>query len=424
MAIPMNSEVGSDNLSPCELSPRFSRSFGDKPVSQCSMSCQQLEITALLSTRQEAECSAVSKLTEPNWQLQTVSPDCPSDRESPMPVAKSVQDLLAKNESKDVNSSLQRWTDSSLAGVKNEMEGDRGSQTSSVGSKRSKGQESDSSIGSDALQEIHKLLAEVEGIADRWCDPISSTASSRETGKSSPVLIRKEDGPEDCRLVKDSVPQCQRILSWDETMTQRSMQEEGSVIKPLNSNTGNLRWENSFDVNLCNIEEMMKEMTKELRTGKSVGRSEPEGCSSVTTDRNQPGFVAVTQSSGSSEVSYGSASELRNPSSSEPLCSVTDVAGGFQSMLSKASVAGSKAGGMQESDDSSSGDSLAARVKNLLRNGSPVIHTTQILKSADEEEKKARGNKMSQLCFIKCYVRMASLYLGICLRDCFEMTLT
>ncbi|XP_049648640.1 centrosome-associated protein ALMS1 isoform X5 [Accipiter gentilis] len=391
MAIPMNSEVGSDNLSPCELSPRFSRSFGDKPVSQCSMSCQQLEITALLSTRQEAECSAVSKLTEPNWQLQTVSPDCPSDRESPMPVAKSVQDLLAKNESKDVNSSLQRWTDSSLAGVKNEMEGDRGSQTSSVGSKRSKGQESDSSIGSDALQEIHKLLAEVEGIADRWCDPISSTASSRETGKSSPVLIRKEDGPEDCRLVKDSVPQCQRILSWDETMTQRSMQEEGSVIKPLNSNTGNLRWENSFDVNLCNIEEMMKEMTKELRTGKSVGRSEPEGCSSVTTDRNQPGFVAVTQSSGSSEVSYGRASELRNPSSSEPLRSVTDVAGGFQSMLSKASVAGSKAGGMQESDDSSSGDSLAARVKNLLRNGSPVIHTTQILKSADEEEKKARA---------------------------------
>ncbi|XP_069653144.1 centrosome-associated protein ALMS1 isoform X3 [Haliaeetus albicilla] len=391
MAIPMNSEVGSDILSPCELSPRFSRSFGDKPVSQCSMSCHQLEITALVSTRQEAECSAVSKLTEPNWQLQTVSPDCPSERESPMPVAKSVRDLLAKNESKDVNSSLQRWTDSSLAGVKNEMEGDRGSQTSSVGSKRSKGQESDSSIGSDALQEIHKLLAEVEGIADRWCDPISSTAPSRETGKSSPVLIRKEDGPEDCRLVKDSVPQCQRILSWDETMTQRSMQEEGSVIKPLNSNTGNLRWENSFEVNLCNIEEMMKEMTKELRTGKSVGRSEPEGCSSVTTDRNQPGFVALTQSSGSSEVSSGRASDLGNPSSSEPLRSVTDVAGGFQSMLSKASVAGNKAGGMREGDDSSSGDSLAARVKNLLRNGSPVIHTTQILKSSDEEEKKPRA---------------------------------
>ncbi|XP_072717771.1 centrosome-associated protein ALMS1 isoform X6 [Ciconia boyciana] len=396
MSIPMNSEVGSDILSPRELSPHFSRSFGDKPVSQRSMSCHQLEITAPLSTQREAECSAVSKLAEPNQQLQTVSPDCHSDREGPMLLAKSVQDLLAKNESKDVNSSPQRWTASSLAGVKNEMGVDRGSQTSSVGSKRNEGQESDSLIGSGALQEIHKLLAEAEAIAGRWYDPFFSTASSRETGESSPVLIRKEDGPEDSRLVKVSVPQFQKVLSWDQMATRRSMQEEGSVIKPLN-NTCNLRWENSFDVNLRNSEEMMKEMTKEFRTGKSVGRSEPEGCSSVTTDRNQPGFVGLAQSNGSSEVSTGSTSDLKNseeegnPSSSEPLGSVTNVAGGFQSMLSKASVAGSKAGGMRESNDSSSGDSLAACVKNLLRNGSPVIHATQILKSADEEERKARA---------------------------------
>ncbi|KAM6206134.1 centrosome-associated protein ALMS1 [Sarcoramphus papa] len=391
MSIPMNSELGSDILSPRELSPRFSRSFGEKPVSQCSMSCHQLKITAPIFTRQETECSAVSKPAEPNQQLQTVSPDCRSDRESPMLVAKSVQDLLAKNESKDVNSNLQRWTASSSAGVKNEMEVDRGSQTSSVGSKRNKGQESDSLIGSGALQEIHKLLAEAEDIAGRWCDPVFSTASSRETGESSPVLIRKEDGPEDSRLVKGSIPQFQKTLSRDETMTRRSMQEGGSVVKPLNYNTGNLRWENSFEVNLCNSEEMRKEMTKEFRTGKSVGRSEPEGCSSVTTDRNQPGFVGLAQSNGSSEVSSGRTSERGNPSSSEPLGSVTDVAAGFQNMLSKASVAGSKSGGMQERDDSSSGDSLAACVKNLLRNGSPVIHTTQTLKSADEEERKARA---------------------------------
>lgn len=427
-------------------------------MNQCSMSCHQLEITAPLSTQWEAECSA-----EPNQQRKTVSPDFRSDRESPMLFAKSVQDLLAKNESKDVNSSLQRWTAGSLAGVKNEMEVDRGSQTSSVGSMRNKGQESDSSIGSGTLQEIRKLLA--EAIAVRWRDPVFSTASSRETGKSSPVLMRKEDDPEDCTLLKDSVPQFQKICSWDETMTQRSMKEEGSVLKPLNNNTYNFRWANSSDVNLRNSEEMMKEMTKEFRTGKSVGRSEPEGCSSVTTDRNQPAFVGLAQSNGSSEVSTGKTSELGNPSSSEhlgsvtsvpagfqstlskaslagskvggmeksddsssgcslaarvknlignpsssePLGSVTDVAGGFQSILSKASAARSKAGGMQERDDSSSGYSLAARVKNL-RNGLPAIHATQILKSVDEEERKARGNKMSQLCFIKCYVRMAKIY--------------
>ncbi|NWQ98888.1 ALMS1 protein, partial [Burhinus bistriatus] len=446
MSIPMNSEVGSDILSPSELSPCFLRSFGDKPVNQCSMSCHQLGITAPLSTQWEAERSAVSRLAEPKQQRQTVSPGFHSDRESPMLVAKSVQDLLAKNESKAVNSSLQRWTDSSLAGVKNEMEVDRGSQTSSVGSKRNMGQKDDSLIGSDALQEIRKLLAEAEDIPGRWCDPIFSTASSRETGKSSPVLVRKVDGPEDSMLVNDSIPQFQKICSWDETMTRRSMQEEGLVIKPLNYNICNLRWENSFDVNLCSSEEMMKEMTKEFRTGKSVGRSEPEGCSSVTTDRNQPGFVGLAQSSGSSEVNTGRTSELENPSSAEPLGSVTSVPMGFRSTLSKASAAGSKAGGMRESKDSSSADSLAACVKNLLgnpssseplgsdtdvagglqstlskasaatskaggmqessdsssgdslpacvknlRKGLPMVRATQILKSADEEEMKARA---------------------------------
>ncbi|NXG85415.1 ALMS1 protein, partial [Stercorarius parasiticus] len=444
VSISMNSEVGADILSPCELSPCFSRSFGDEPLSQCKMSCHQLEITAPLSTQWEAKCSAVSRLAEPNQQWQTAgSPGYCSDRESPMLVTKSVQDLLAKNESKDVINSLQRWTAGSLAGVKNEMEVDRGSQTSSIGSKRNKGQESDSLIGSGALREIHKLLA--EDIAVSRCDPIFSTAS-RETGKSSPALMRKEDGPKDSTVVEDSVPHFQKICSWDETMTQRSMQEEGVVIKPLKYSTCNLRWENSYKVHLRNSEEMMKEMTKEFRTGKSVGRSEPEGCSSVTTDRNQPGFVGLAQSNGSSEVSTGRTSELGNSSSSEHLGSVTNVPAGFQGMLSKASVAGSKAGGLQESDDSSSGDSLAARIRNLLghpssseplggvtdvaggfqsilskasaarskaggmresddsssggslavgvknlRNGSPVIRATQILKSADEEETKARA---------------------------------
>ncbi|NWU52822.1 ALMS1 protein, partial [Dromas ardeola] len=365
MSMSMNSEVGADILSPRELSPHFSRSFGDKPVSQCSMSCHQLEVTAPLPTQWEAKCSAVSRLAEPNQQWQTAgSPGCCSDRESPTLVAKSVQDLLAKNEAKDVISSLQRWTAGSLAGVKNEMEVDRGSQTSSVGSKRNKGQESDSLIGSGALREIPKLLA--EDIAGSQCDPIFSTASSRETGKSSPAPMRKEDGPEDSTLVKDSVPQFQKICSWDETMTQRSMQEEGVVIKPLKYSTCDLRWENSYEVDLRNSEEMMKEMTKEFRTGKSVGRSEPEGCSSITTDRNQPGFVGLAQSNGST----GRTSELGNSSSSEHLGSVTNVPAGFQSTLSKASVAESKAGGLQESDDSSSGDSLAARIKNLLGNPS------------------------------------------------------
>ncbi|XP_030348308.1 Alstrom syndrome protein 1 isoform X2 [Strigops habroptila] len=438
VSVPTHPEVGFDTLSPRELSPCFSRSLGDNPVSQCSVSCRHLETTA-----PEAECSAVSKAA--GAKLQSVSPRCHADRESPSLAAKSTQDLLAKNESNDANSSPQRWTAGSLAGVKGEVEVDRGSQTSSVGSKRNKDQESGSLVGSAAFQEIQKLLAEAEDIAGRWSEPVFSTTSCRETGEASPVLHRKEDGSEGSRVGKDRVPEFHKILPQDEAVTQRNSQEEGLVTNPLDYNTCNLRWENSFDVSLHNSEEMMKEMTKMLKTGKSVGRSEPEGCSSVTTDRNQPGFVGLAQSSGSSEVSTGTTSEAGNPSSSEPpgsvtgvpggfqstmsnagvagskaggtresddsssgdslaahvrnllmrnprslepLGSTTNVPGGFQSTLSSAGTAGSKAGGMRDSDNSSSGDSLAARVKNLLRNGSPL---TQAVKSADEEERKARA---------------------------------
>ncbi|XP_065692494.2 centrosome-associated protein ALMS1 isoform X1 [Patagioenas fasciata] len=441
-SIPMSSEVGSDILSPRELSPCFPRSFGDKPVSQDVMSLHELEIPVLLSVQPEAECSAASKLREPTQRPQSVSPACHSDGDGLMLLAKSLQDLLAKNESKDVDIGLQTWTAGSLAGVKNELEVDRGSRTSSVGSKRNKGQESDSFLQRTRSKQIRKLFAEAEEIADRWGDPGFSTVSCRETGESSPVLVRKESGPEGSRLGKDSVPQGQKILSRDEIVTRRSLQEEGTAVKPLNS-----RWENSFDVNLRNREEMMKEMTKEFRTGKSVGRSEPEGCSSATSDRNQPGFVSLAQSSGSSEVSTGITSELGNPSSSEPLSSVTDVTGRIQSVLSKSSAAGSKAGRIGGSDDSSSGDSLAAKVKNLLenppsseplgsvtnvtggfqstllpaalaldkagdrrqsndsssgdslaacvknllRNGSSAVPATQLQKSVDEDERKARA---------------------------------
>ncbi|NXC38374.1 ALMS1 protein, partial [Penelope pileata] len=502
ISLPMNSEAGSDTLSPRELSPCFARSFGDKPMSQCSMSCYQVEVAAPLSTQGQTECSAVSNLAESSQHLQTVSPGCHSNRESPMLSGKNIQDLLGKNEAKNVSNCSQRWIASCLAGIKDEKEVERESQTSGARSERDKGQESDSLIGSSALQEIRKLLAEAENIAGSWHNPnpVFSNASSRETGDSSPVLTEKEDGPKDFGLVKDSIPWFQKRLSWDESMTQRSMQEEGSARKPLDSHKGNLAQERSFDVSLHSSEGMMKEVTKEFRTGKSIGRSEPEGCSSVTTDRNQPAFVAVSQSNANSELSAERPSELGNPSpseplgsilgvpgsfqnrlskasvavgsgrgmqenngsssgdslaarvksllgnplvsggsttdvpggfqnflskpsavgskaggmqesdgsssgdslaarvknllrnpSSEPLSSITDVPGGFQNFLSKPSAVGSKAGGMQESDGSSSGDSLAARVKNLLRNGSPFMPATQILKSADEEERKARA---------------------------------
>lgn len=55
--------------------------------------------------------------------------------------------------------------------------------------------------------------------------------------------------------------------------------------------------------------------------------------------------------------------------------------------------------GAQGSDNSSSMDSLAVRVQTLLAEEQPVLHATQILRSVEEEEEKARG-KESPHCVI------------------------
>ncbi|NWS13905.1 ALMS1 protein, partial [Pachyramphus minor] len=422
ISIPVESEIGSDVLSPRELSPSFPRFFGDNPVSQCSVPQHQLEMDAPIPT-QDPECPAGSKLVS-------------SDTESPLLVPNSAQDP-AKKESKILDSSLQGWAAGVLAGVKNGMEAERGSQTSSVGSERNKEQGSGSLLGSGVLKDIRELLAEAEDLSARWCHPAFSMASYRETGESSLVLMRQEDDPKDPRLVKDRTPQFQKRLSWDEAATRQSVREEGLGINPWNSDMCNLRWENPLDVD-SHRSEGVKETCQEFRAGKSVGRSEPEGCSSVTTDRNQRALVGLARSGASSEGSAGTASEppgsitdipgafqstsrsggaaskaggtrgsdgsssgdslaarvrnlLGNPPPSEHPGSGTRGTGGFQSILSGAGGARIKGAGLGGSGSSSSGDSLAARVRNLLGSGSPRIEATQILRNAEEQERKIRA---------------------------------
>ncbi|NWQ71883.1 ALMS1 protein, partial [Neopipo cinnamomea] len=357
ISIPVESEVGSDVLSPRELSPSFPGVFGDNPGSQCSVPCHQLERDVPLST-QDPECPAVSRLVS-------------SDPQSPLLVPNSVLGL-AKNESKSLDSSLQGWAAGVLAGVKKGMEADRGSQSSSVGSEGNKEQGSDSLLGSGVLKDIRELLAEAEDLSARWCRPAFSVASCRESRESSRVLMRREDDPKDPRLVQDRTPDFRKRLSWDEAATRQSAREEGLGVNPWNSDTCSLRWENPLDVDL-HRSGGVKEICQEFRAGKSAGRSEPEGCSSVTTDRNQRALAGPARSSAGSEGSAGTASELGNPPSSEPPGSVTGIPGAFRS-ASRSGGAGGKAGGTRGSDESGSGDSLAARVRSLLGNPPPSEH--------------------------------------------------
>ncbi|XP_053111608.1 centrosome-associated protein ALMS1 isoform X2 [Hemicordylus capensis] len=184
---------------------------------------------------------------------------------------------------------------------------------------------------------------------------------------------------------------------------------------------------------------------------KQVVRSEPEGCNNVAPNTNLPVFV----SGAGDGKSYNprEIKELQAVSSAQPLDGTSDMVGDFHQVSEKAREAGTKgpgsnhesensssvdslglkvknllqreslvmhaaqwveeecqggrgktqvsaaagiacsegSAGIQGSDNSSSLDSLAARVKMLLEDEQPVMHATQILRSAEEDEKKARA---------------------------------
>ncbi|KAM7168495.1 centrosome-associated protein ALMS1 isoform 2-T3 [Macrochelys suwanniensis] len=403
MSIPMDSDAGPDTPLPAELSPQFSRSSKDKPLSQCSIAYHQLELPTPHPTKGSSESLAVSNSVGLSQILHTV-PAGSDFEKGPTLVSKHVQKLINKFESRDIGLSLEKLSASPLAGDADEMDVSGESLSSNVDASvtdLNKGQGNDSFIGSNTLKEIQKLLAEAENIALTPFDPVPSVAPFQEVSDSSSVPIKK-DGSEDSRLAKEISPALQRILSWDESLTGRSMQEDSSLMKTLNSRRRSLKWESSLAIDLPTKEEIVEETTRPTQQGameacgvaKSIGRSEPEGCSSATVDKNLPALMAVTKSNTSSESSIERVLELQNPSATEPLGSITSDLGDFQHALAKTktSVAGSKEGdGIRESDDSSSVDSLAARVKSLLKNESPVLHATQILKSAEEEERKARA---------------------------------
>lgn len=398
----MGSDAGPDTPFPTELSPQFSRSSKDKQLSQCNIAYHHLELPASHPTKSSLESSAVSKSVEVSQVLHTVPAGSDFEEDHAL-VSKHVKKLINKFEARDIGLSLEELSSRPLAGDADEMDVNGEPLSSNVDASvndSNKDQGNDSFIGSSTLKEIQKLLAEAENIALTQFDPVPSFAPFQEVSDSSSVPIEK-DGSEDSRLVKIS-PALQRVLSWDESLTRRNMQEDSSLMKTLNSRRRSLKWESSLAIDLPTKEETLEEMTRPTKQGakemsvvaKSIGRSEPEGCSSATVDKNLHALTAVTKSNANRESSIEKVLELQNPSATEPLGNITSDLGDFQHVLAKTSVEGD---GIRESDDSSSIDSLAARVKSLLKNESPVLHATEILKSAEEEERKTRGKKQTTI---------------------------
>ncbi|XP_056346839.1 uncharacterized protein LOC130252861 [Oenanthe melanoleuca] len=199
-------------------------------------------------------------------------------------------------------------------------------------------------LGSGALQELQELLAQAEGLTASWSRPALPPASCRDPAPSPPGLLRKEGDPRGPSLGRDWSPELQRRLCWDGavTLAPRAVQGEGLGLHPL----GSLGWGGAAAVAVQHREGLR---AREPRTGTSTGRAEPEGCSSGT-DRSQAAPVGLAQGRASSQLGL------------EPLGSVPSGLAATQGSLSQAGGAP----GTRGSEDSSSGDSLSASVRELL----------------------------------------------------------
>uniref|UniRef100_A0A803VV84 ALMS motif domain-containing protein n=1 Tax=Ficedula albicollis TaxID=59894 RepID=A0A803VV84_FICAL len=261
---------------------------------------------------------------------------------------------------------LQGWAVGALSAAGTQMESEPGPQSCRVGSESSQGQDRDSLgpgaeqdrdslLGPGILQDRDSLLAQAEGLTASWSHPALPPASCRDPGSPPPALLRREGDPRGPRLGRDWIPALQRGLWWDGavTLTTRGVQGGGLGAHPLAS----LGWGDAAAVGVQH-REGPRGRAQEPRTGKSTGRSEPEGSSSVTTDWKQAAPVGLAQGRASSQLGPGPAPGL----GLEPLGSVPSGLAAAQGSWSRPG----RAPGTRGSEDSSSGDSLSASVRELL----------------------------------------------------------
>ncbi|XP_061439551.1 centrosome-associated protein ALMS1 isoform X2 [Rhineura floridana] len=427
-----------------ELSPQPSRDL----LNQCSTVCHQLELHAPTPQPAEgtSESPAAPRAAEQSQVIQGVPSNFHSGEERSTKCVQILMDRFDSEDSKELGTSREQLSSSSLSCRKGEKSiSEKGSSSSVI----PEGEKYDFFIGSETLMEIQKLLAEAEARSPSRNFKSASSISSADLGCSLNQM-KKMDGSEGFGSVKGSSPGLQRIWSWDETLTRQNVHKDSVLAKTI-SLTGSLKWDGLLAVDVLSNEQILPEQSRppsqvaeeEHKMKKPVRRSEPEGCLNVNVNKSLPVFVGSA-----AESTLFALKGLPDTSSIGPLDSISDVLGKCHQVLEKtrketvsshesensssvdslgikvkkllqcnrpvlhakqwiegekpnehsqtgssvgASAACSKGNIAQESANGSSLDSLAVRVKTLLEDECPVMHAAQILQSAEEEEEKAHA---------------------------------
>ncbi|XP_015471759.1 Alstrom syndrome protein 1 [Parus major] len=315
-------------LSPRELS-------GEPPDSQGGVPCPQPGLPVPVSPARAAEGSPGSAGAEQDV------PSRSSGRDSARDGGTSARVPFAGREP----GSLQGWAAGALSGAGNGVELDRGSQSCSGGSESGQGWEGDSPLGSGALRELRELLARAEDLAAGWARPAFPSASRTETGEAPPALPGREPDPGDPRVGKERIP---------EPVTQRGVRGEGLGFHPPDPGSCQQGRGDASAVSL-----QRREGLRGAAQRPRPGRAEPEGCSAVP--RSQAVLVGPAQSGASSGLS---SAPQPGPPPLQPPGTGPALPGSSRGSVGRAGGAQGTRG--SSSEDSSSGDSLGARVRSLL----------------------------------------------------------
>ncbi|XP_040275322.1 Alstrom syndrome protein 1 isoform X2 [Bufo bufo] len=365
VSIPMGSDVGPESPLPTELSPAFgSGSADDRPISQDDT------MTRGVGSGLEVHHVERSPAIEPVSDLNSPSQGFMNEENTE---SARVKQLIEQFESGGYDGTISH--DSVHEQVLSLQGYSQNTPTIDP--------VNDSFVGSKTLKEIRKLLAEAEDVG------LDRTSSSLQ--RASPVGDPYTEAPSRCLNLEDSLNSRSaspldlqvKDMSWDSSF-KSSLTGDHLGNKDLsttwNSDTvhsSSVR-DNSYLGELIGIRNTQ---AAPFSQRSQWGRSEPEGCSKATTNKMMPSTANVR-----GEREFVDVTE-KVQRSEQLLSSVSSSVGGLKNAL--ALTGSGYVRGRETESDESSGDSLAARVTNLLRNDAPSVRTRQ---SADEEERRARGS--------------------------------
>ncbi|XP_030046812.1 centrosome-associated protein ALMS1 [Microcaecilia unicolor] len=387
MSIPMGSDVGNDTPLPTEFSPSsLLRSSQERPVNQCNIThcpTKQVELPFQFPVEGTVETTITQESNDKQVLPELSTSYCCN--ENPQIISKRVQMLIDKFESRSPTLSQDNQTSSSLANTAVEMESNRVLSSSFGASfnQQNKDLENESFVGSRTLKEIRKLLEEAEDITHYSSNPASFCSLKGYNEFSSPSdCFRDSTSPRNS--TGNLTPLLERRLSWGSSS---SLSKDSSQMKTLSLLKDSLKWETVEKKTIPAVQNNVEQS----KPAEPLRRSEPEGCSGAVVDTNAPASVLPDKDSPDEESSGERGFDLQSSLTTEILNGVSHSLEGLEHALTQTSImCNAKGDSVRESDDSSSADSLAARVASLLKGEDPLTRATQLIQNAEEEQKRTQ----------------------------------